>query len=792
MTPEDILSCDDLQQLMDAARSIRDRAFDAIQTWSPKVFLPLTHLCRDRCHYCTFSRPRSDRRAYMTRQEILEVARQGATAGCTEALFTLGERPEDRYPSVRRELAEMGHDGTVSYLEEACRLVFDETGLLPHVNAGILTRDEMVRLRAVSASQGLMIESVAERLCEAGGPHYRSHDKRPDVRLAMLERAGELAIPFTTGILVGIGETRAERLDALCAIRQAHMRHGHVQEVIVQNFRAKANTPMARREEPSIEELLWSIAAARLILPEDVALQAPPNLSDAAFSSLLNAGINDWGGVSPITADFVNPERPWPTIDRLHHATQAGGRRLVARLPAYPAYLGPRWQAPAMHSALLAQADSWGYARADRWRPGQPLDPTTAGPSYLHYAAEPAAPLPQIVSIVEKAARGQELGEKEITVLFAARDSDVDYICQAADDLRRVTVGDEVTFVVNRNINYTNVCSYRCTFCAFSKGKSAEHLRGRAYDLDLQEVARRASEAVSRGGTEVCMQGGIHPAYTGETYLSLLRSVRAQEPGLHVHAFSPLEIRQGANSLGLSVHDYLVRLRDAGLGSLPGTAAEILDDDVRAIICPDKLDTSEWIETITAAHAVGLRTTATIMFGHVEHPRHWARHLICVRDLQKLTGGITEFVPLPFVAMEAPMGLRGECRMGPTWREVRLMHAVARLGLHPHIPSIQTSWVKLGAFGAAACLNGGANDLGGTLMNESISRAAGAGHGEEFPPQEMEALVRSLGRVPRQRTTLYGAVSAATMAAGRNAAALAPIVQTPVTKIRTKVGVDAG
>ena len=790
MTREDILSCTDLPQLMGAARTIRDRAFGAIQTWSPKVFLPLTHLCRDRCHYCTFARPRDTRRAYMTRLEILEVAHQGAAAGCTEALFTLGDRPEDRYPSVGRELSELGHDSTVSYLEEACRLVFDETGLLPHVNAGILTHDEMSRLRAVSASQGLMIESVAERLCEPGGPHYRSPDKRPDVRLAMLERAGQLAIPFTTGILIGIGETREERLDALWAIRNSHLRHGHVQEVIVQNFRAKTNTPMAKAEEPSMEELLWSIAAARLILPEDVALQAPPNLSDAAFAVLVDAGINDWGGVSPVTADFVNPERPWPSIARLQEATQAAGRRLVARLPAYPAYLGAQWQAPAMRSALLAQSDSWGYARADAWRPGQPLDPATTGPSYLDHVAKPATPLPRIVSIVEKAVSGQDLDEAEITTLFSARGGDVDYVCAAANDLRKSVVGEEVTFVVNRNINYTNVCSFRCTFCAFSKGKTAEHLRGRAYDLDLQEVARRASEAVTRGATEVCMQGGIHPAYTGETYLSLLRTVRTQEPVLHVHAFSPLEIRHGAESLGLPIRDYLTQLRDAGLGSLPGTAAEILDDEVRAIICPDKLDTGEWIETIETAHAVGLRTTATIMFGHVEQPHHWSRHLIHIRELQKRTGGITEFVPLPFVAMEAPMGLRGECRMGPTWREVRLMHAVARLALHPHIRSIQTSWVKLGPLGAAACLEGGANDLGGTLMNESISRAAGADHGEEFPPQDMEALILSLGRTPRQRTTLYADVSADTIAAGRNASALAPVVQTPVGKSRMKVETD--
>jgi radical SAM domain protein, CofH subfamily len=769
--------------LMIRAAAARDEAFGCVQTWSPKVFIPLTQLCRDLCHYCTFSRARPGKRAYMTPTEVLAVAREGAAAGCTEALFTLGDKPELRFASARRELADMGYATTIDYVEAMCRLVMDETGLIPHVNAGVLTRDELVRLKAVSGSQGLMLETVAERLGEKGGPHWRSPDKQPRVRLDMLRMAGELNIPYTTGILIGIGETRAERIDTLLAIRDLHLSHGHIQEVIVQNFRAKARTPMADAPEPDLDDLLWTIAAARLILPADISLQAPPNLADAGFPRLLAAGINDWGGISPVTPDHVNPERPWPAIETLRVATEAAGRRLVARLPAYPAFLGAPWQDDGPRRALLAQSDSHGFGRQDSWSPGQPL-------MRLPQPA-PGTVRPEIAAIVDHALAGQAMSASEIELLFGARGPDVDYICRSADALRRSVNGDEVTFVVNRNLNYTNICAYKCSFCAFSKGRGADSLRGAPYDLDLGEVARRASEAVARGGTEVCMQGGIHPSYTGDTYLSLLRAVKAAQPDLHIHAFSPLEVRHGAQTLGLGLEEYLGRLKDAGLGSLPGTAAEILDDEVRDVICADKLNTAEWLETVEAAHRVGLRTTATIMFGHIEHPRHWARHLVAIRDLQQRTGGFTEFVPLPFVPMESPMGLKGESRRGPTFREVRLMHAIARLALNPHITSIQVSWVKLGKLGASACLQGGANDIGGTLMDESISRAAGAAHGQELPPQEMEALIRSIGRIPRQRTTLYGEVATDIQLAGRNAAPLSPIVLTPPVKRQRKETMDA-
>ncbi len=768
-----------LETLLARAVAIRDGAFGEAQTWSPKVFIPLAQLCRDLCHYCTFSRPRAGQRPYMSSAEVLDVAKAGAAAGCTEALFTLGDKPELRFPSARRELDALGHATTIDYLEAMCRLVIEETGLIPHVNAGVLTRGELARLRAVSGSQGLMLETTADRLGERGGPHYRSPDKVPAARIETIRLAGELAIPFTTGLLVGIGETREERIDTLLAIADLHARYGHIQEVIVQNFRAKPRTPMADAPEPDIDELLWSIAMARLVLPTDISIQAPPNLADAAFPRLMEAGINDWGGVSPVTPDHVNPERPWPAVERLSVATEAAGRRLIARLPAYPAYLGERWQAELPRRTLLAASDALGFARRDPWSPGQPLRPRRA-------PAHGAAPLPEISRIVGRAIVGKGICEQEIATLFAAQGPDVEHICSSADLLRHQVNGDTVTFVVNRNINYTNICAHKCSFCAFSKGRTAETLRGAPYDLDLTEVARRTQEAAARGASEVCMQGGIHPSYTGDTYLSLLRTAKSAQPDMHVHAFSPLEVCHGARTLGLSTKAYLERLRSSGLGSLPGTAAEILHDEVRAIICPDKLDSAQWLDTIEAAHQVGLRTTATIMFGHVDTPQHWAHHLVRIRELQQRTGGFTEFVPLPFVPMEAPMGLRGECRRGPTFREVRLMHAIARLALHPHLTSIQVSWVKLGAEGVKACLQGGANDLGGTLMDESISRAAGAAHGQEMPPAEMERLIRSIGRAPRQRTTLYGEVPATVIEAGRNAAPLTPIVLTPARKRKRK------
>ena len=778
MTDTDWLLTAPLQDLMTAAAGKRDARYGRLVSFSRKVFIPLTKLCRDVCHYCTFKEvPRPGKPAYLSAADVLAIARAGEEAGCTEALFTLGDQPELRFPAAREALTALGHETTISYLREMCALVLKETSLIPHVNPGIMTRDEIASLRTVSASQGIMLESTSTRLCEPGGVHYGSPDKHPAVRLETLRLAGELAVPFTTGILIGIGETRAERLDALHEIRALHERYGHIQEVIVQNFRAKPATKLAEADEPDLDDLLWTIAAARLILPEDVHVQAPPNLSPGVYQKLIGAGIDDWGGVSPVTPDHVNPEAPWPHLDALAARTAEMGKVLVARLPVYPAYAQApeRWLDVKVAPRVRQSADAEGWARDDAWAPGLPAD------------ARPRAVLldhvdPAIEALLARATSGQRLDEAGIVRLFAARDADYKAVLTAADELRRAVSGNTVRYVVNRNINYTNICYYRCTFCAFSKGKTHEALRGTPYDLDMSEIVRRSVEAWERGATEVCLQGGIHPDYTGNTYLEICRAIKAAVPDMHIHAFSPLEVTQGAATLGLSLSEFLVQLKDAGLSTLPGTAAEILDDEIRAIICPDKINTQQWVDVARAAHALGLRTTSTIMYGHVEGPLNWARHLLVLRDLQAETGGFTEFVPLPFVHMEAPMYLRGLARKGPTLREAVLMHAVARLVLHPLITNIQTSWVKMGPAGAAMCLNAGANDMGGTLMNESISRAAGTQHGQEFPPEAMEGLITGIGRLPVQRSTAYGSVSNERQIVSFHAPELAPVVQTPPKK----------
>ena len=768
-----------LADLIAAAGSLRDEGHGRSISYSRKVFIPLTHLCRDVCHYCAFAeQPRAGRRAYLSPNEVLAVARAGAAAGCTEALFTLGDKPELRYRAAREALDALGYETTIDYLQAMCALVLRETGLLPHANPGIMSRSEIAGLRTVSASQGVMLESLSARLCEPGGVHYGSPDKQPEARLETLRLAGELRVPFTTGILIGIGETRAERLEALFAIRDLHRGFGHVQEVIVQNFRAKAATKLAGAAEPALDDLLWSIAAARLILGPAMNIQAPPNLSPGVYPQLIAAGINDWGGISPVTPDHVNPEAPWPAIAELAERTAAAGKLLAHRLPIYPSYARDLagWSAPEVATQVRRLSDAQGLARGDDWAPGTKATPRM--PPVHARSVDPA-----IVRIIARAQGGARLDAPEIVQLFAARDADCQRVVAAADELRQATSGDIVRYVVNRNINYTNICAYRCQFCAFSKGKTHEALRGAPYDLALDEIVRRAIEAWERGATEVCLQGGIHPSYTGETYLGICRAIKAAVPDMHIHAFSPLEVTQGAATLGMPVRSFLAELKAAGLSTLPGTAAEILDDEVRAVICADKVTTAEWLDVVRTAHGLGLRTTSTIMYGHIEHSLSWARHLLALRDLQIETGGFTEFVPLPFVHMEAPMYLKGAARRGPTFREAVLMHAVARLALHPHITNIQTSWVKMGPQGAAACLKAGANDLGGTLMNESISRAAGTEHGQEFPPEAMEDLIRSLGRTPEQRTTLYGPVPAERRATSLNAAALAPVVLTPPRKL---------
>jgi FO synthase len=756
-----------LDELCAEARALRDQGHGRLVTYSPKVFIPLTKLCRDVCHYCTFAHPpRRGERAYMSIDEVLAVARAGAAAGCREALFTLGDKPELRYRVAREELEALGCETTLDYVARAAEAVLGETGLLPHLNPGVMTREDAVRLRPVSASMGLMLETISDRLSARGGPHFGSPDKVPARRLETLAAAGEERVPFTTGILIGIGESRAERIDALLAIRELAERYGHVQEVIVQNFRAKPGTRMAAAVEPPLDELLWTIAVARILLGPHAHLQAPPNLSYDEFPRLLDAGIDDWGGVSPVTIDHVNPEAPWPELDRLRRATESRGLELAPRLPVYPEWISGEWIDPRVMPAVLRASDSLGLAREDSWSPGEDVS--------IPFVPREALPIDTRA----------ELGEEEIARLFRARGHERDRVLAAADSLRREVCGDEVSYVVTRNIQYTNVCYFRCGFCAFSKGKLAANLRGAPYFVPHDEIVRRCREAWERGATEVCLQGGIHPAFTGDYYLSVVRAIKEAVPGLHVHAFSALEIWQGAATHDVPLEDYLTELREAGLSSLPGTAAEILDDEVRQVICPDKVTTAQWLHVHDVAHRVGLRSNVTMMFGHVEGPRNWARHLVHAREQQRSSGGFTEFVPLPFVHMEAPMWLRGQARSGPTFGETLLVHAIARLALHPWITNIQVSWVKLGAQGVAAALRAGVNDLGGTLMNESISRSAGAEHGQEFAPEAMEELIRSAGRIPRQRTTLYGDAPEERRLASFGAAPLAEPWNPPVKDAR--------
>ena len=766
-------------ELMSRARAIRDETFGSRVTYSPKVFIPLTMLCRDKCGYCTFAQPPAHlENPYLTAEQVLSIAKQGAKVGCHEALFTLGERPELRYEVAREWLKQNKYDSTVHYLHDMAALVLRETGLLPHANAGALYRDELEMLRRVSPSQGMMIETLRDDLdCHRGAP-----DKEPQRRLDTLNFAGELKIAFTTGILVGIGETRQDRIDALEAIAASHAKYGHVQEVIVQNFLPKPLTIMQREKPCPQDEYLWTIAAARVILPPEIHLQAPPNLSDD-FGVLLDAGIDDWGGVSPVTADHVNPERPWPALDKLRSATVLRDKVLAPRLTIYPEFATAptKWLDDSLYFKVLDRSDAEGLGRDD---PGQVWPEKVTAADVVQDGAEVILighrstqwysgannPPPVLISArndgikiktgaIAEVLRGVELGQQvdqdEIITLFSARGPEVDAVAALADQLREQVVGDVVTWVHNRNINYTNVCTFKCKFCGFSKGPLSLNLRGTPYLLTLDDIALRASEAWDKGATEVTLQGGIHPDFDGDYYIDVARAVKDAVPQMHIHGFTALEVTEGAKRLGEPLHEYILRLKEAGLASLPGTAAEILDDDIRAIICSDKINTEEWLECHRVAHKAGLRSNITIMFGSVEHPISWAKHIVRTRDLQKETGGFTEFVGLPFVHMASPIYLQHKSRRGPTFRETVLMHAIARIAYHGLIDNIQVSWTKIGHAGATQLLQAGCNDLGGTLMNENISRAAGASHGQEMTEDSFREIVEPLGRTLRQRSTLY-------------------------------------
>jgi len=766
----------ELSELVVRAAAVRDAQFGTRITYSPKVFIPLTMLCRDKCGYCTFAQPPARLDApYLTPDEVLEIARAGAAAGTHEALFTLGERPELRYPAAQQWLQDNGYESTIDYLYEMCLLVRNETGLLPHANAGALYEHELARLREVAPSQGMMIESTNGQLAA----HRGAPDKDPRRRLDTLEWAGQLKIPFTTGVLVGIGESRADRVATLVAIAESHRRHGHVQEVIVQNFLPKVGTAMHKSPPCPPDEFAQAIALARLILPADIHLQAPPNLFDD-FGGLLACGIDDWGGVSPVTADFVNPERPWPALDRLRDVTVANGHVLAPRLTIYPEFASnpTMWLDESNRFAVLDRSDAASLGRDDpgghfpevideaivvgdgaeytivgddntAWYSGA----TNLPPALIPGPSGAAGPVGDVLDGVRG---GQEVGLDEIVTLFAARGPEVVAVAELADELRKEAVGDVATWVHNRNINYTNVCTFKCTFCGFAKGKLSHNLRGTPYLLSLGEIQERVIEAAELGATEVTLQGGIHPSFDGDYYIEVARAVKEAVPEMHVHGFTALEVHEGARRLGVDLVEYLTMLKDAGLASLPGTAAEILDDEMRLILCPDKVNTEQWLDVHEAAHSVGLHSNVTIMAGAVEEPIHWARHMIRTRSLQKRTGGFTEFIPLPFVHMAAPIYLQRRARRGMTFRETLLMHAVGRIAYRGHIDHVQVSWVKIGLAGATQILRAGADDLGGTLMDENISRAAGASHGQGLVEADFAALAAPLGRTLHQRDTNYG------------------------------------
>jgi FO synthase len=792
----------DLDRLLEYAGRTRDAGLTAagrpgVITYSRKVFIPLTRLCRDRCGYCTFATvPGRLDSPYLSPDEVLAIARQGAALGCKEALFTLGDRPEDRWSAARDWLDANGYDDTLSYVRAMAIRVLEETGLLPHLNPGVLTWRDFQRLKPVAPSMGMMLETTAARLfTDRGGPHYGSPDKDPAVRLRVLEDAGRCSVPFTTGILIGIGETRPERAESLFAIRRVGREYGGIQEVIVQNFRAKPDTKMRGVPDAELADLAATIAVARLVLGPSARIQAPPNLIGDQYGLILAAGIDDWGGVSPLTPDHVNPERPWPQIEELARRTEAAGMRLAERLTIYPGYLREPWLDPRLAGHVAALADpATGLAREGAIPRGLPWQEPdggwgeSSGRTDLHVTidttgrtadrrddfAEVYGDWDEVATRIDPAARRGSgaprrlrpevaaalraaekdpagISDADALALLDADGEELEALAALADALRRDVIGDDVTYVVNRNINFTNVCYTGCRFCAFAQRRTDAD----AYTLSLSQVGDRAGEAWQAGATEVCMQGGIHPDLPGTAYFDLAAEVRRRCPDLHVHAFSPMEVSNGSARTGLSVRDWLTRAREAGVGSLPGTAAEILDDEVRWVLTKGKLPAAAWIDVITSAHELGIPTTATMMYGHVDTPAHWVGHLRVIRGIQERTGGFTEFVLLPFVHANAPIYLAGLARPGPTRRENRAVHAVSRLMLHGAISSIQCSWVKLGDDGCRAVLAGGVNDLGGTLMEETISRMAGSENGSYKTISQIAALTAPLGRPVRQRTTLY-------------------------------------
>ncbi|WP_272948886.1 bifunctional FO biosynthesis protein CofGH [Kribbella capetownensis] len=793
-------SGDALTALMATAARVRDQGLadadrSGIITYSKKVFIPLTRLCRDRCHYCTFATtPGRVHAPYLSPDEVLEIARQGAALGCKEALFTLGDAPEERWDAARTWLEEAGYDSTLDYVRAMAIRVLEETGLLPHLNPGVMKWQDLQRLKPVAPSMGMMLETTSRRLFEEKGqPHFGSPDKDPAIRLRVLEDAGRSNVPFTTGLLIGIGETLEERADSIFALRKIARQYNGIQEVIIQGFRVKPDTAMRNDDDVPLDEWLAAIAVTRVVLGPRVRVQAPPNLVDLAeCRALLDAGVDDFGGVSPLTPDHVNPERPWPQIDDLAKVTADAGFTLRERLTTHPEYLREPWLDPRLISHVEALVDpATGLADESAMPVGLPWQEPdggwdSVGRTDLHTAIDTegrrtetrsdfdaaygdwdvlreqvagrSAP-ERIEGDVKEALAAAErnpagLSDAQALTLITATGPALDALASLADELRKATVGDDVTYVVNRNINFTNVCYTGCRFCAFAQRRTDAD----AYSLSMDEVGQRAEEAWVIGATEVCMQGGIHPDLPGTAYADLVRAVKDRVPEMHVHAYSPMEIVNGSVRTGLSIEDFLISVKEAGLDSIPGTAAEILDDDVRWILTKGKLPTASWIEVITTAHKVGLPSSSTMMYGHVDAPHHWVQHLRTIAAVQDQTGGFTEFVLLPFIHQNSPIYLAGVARPGPTYDENRAVHAMSRIMLHGRIDNIQCSWVKLGVDGCVAVLNGGVNDIGGTLMEETISRMAGSKHGSRKSIAELTAMATAAGRPARQRTTTYGQV----------------------------------
>lgn len=724
-------------------------------TFSKKVFLPLTHLCRDTCHYCTFAKtPNQVSTPFMTWEDIKRVISAAENLECKEVLITVGDKPEIRYPFLRSLLEELDCASTVDYVYKVCDYIINNTNLIPHVNCGVLNREELMMLRKVSPSMGLMLETSSKRLSERGQVHYGCPDKNPDVRLECIRIAGELKIPFTTGILVGIGETRDERFQSLIDIKEIHDHYGHIQEVIIQPFMPKEDTKMKNCDSASLEETLWTISIAREIFGSDMSIQTPPNLSHNFIDEIAESAINDFGGISPLTIDYVNPECGWPNINQLKERLVGLGISLEERLSVYPSFVLKKeeWIDRNLWRSIYNLSDSQGYARVGKWHAGIELSHEEIGSLKGKFNIVSSS----ISSIVKRCQSQKDIYKNDIIKLFSVRDdSGINYLRSAANELKQDEFGNEITFVSNMNINYTNICSYKCSFCSFSRTNKKESTLEAMYLYEIPKILEKCKEAYDMGVTEVCLQGGIHPNFDGNTYLQICKAIRQAFPSIHIHAFSPLEIKHGATTLNLSISEYLFELRNNGLNSLPGTAAEILNDDVRSKLSCNKLNTGEWVEIIKTAHELGLSTTSTIMFGHLDSPIDWADHLSIIKSIQVSTGKITEFVPLPFVHVKSPIYLNGRARKGPTIREALLMHSISRLILHFQIKNIQTSWPKMGINGALECLLSGANDIGGTLVNESISRAAGAQIGQQLSIEYIKGKIASINNVAIQRNTMY-------------------------------------